>query len=263
MVNVSLENECRHITETKGIFSVLEYRQDMSVSPESAQREYYMGRMNVRRRQLVCMPDGRTSVMMQAGAMQWFAGDVESTTGVNGLGGLIGKIARGAVTGESAIKPEYRGDGLVVLEPTYRHILLEDLNDWSGGLVVEDGMYLASENTVQLRTVARSNLSSAVAGKEGVFNLCMSGKGVVALESWVPRSELMEIELDNDVIRIDGNMAVCWSAGLNFTVERSSKTLLGSAINGEGLVNVYRGTGRILMSPVAATLASQPKMMKA
>ena len=46
-------------------------------------------------------------------------------------------------------------------------------------------------------------------------------------------------------------MAICWSSGLNFTVERSSKTLLGSAINGEGLVNVYRGTGIVLMSPVA------------
>ena len=36
---------------------------------------------------------------------------------------------------------------------------------------------------------------------------------------------------------------------LQFTVERSSKTLLGSVVNKEGLVNVYRGTGRILMAP--------------
>lgn len=50
-------------------------------------------------------------------------------------------------------------------------------------------------------------------------------------------------------MKIDGNMAIAWSNSLKFTVERSSKSLMGSAVSGEGLVNVYRGTGRILMAP--------------
>ena len=54
-------------------------------------------------------------------------------------------------------------------------------------------------------------------------------------------------------LKIDGNLAVCWSSNLDFTVERSTGTLVGSAVSGEGLVNVYRGTGRVLMSPVAPT----------
>ncbi|MDD2214420.1 MAG: AIM24 family protein, partial [Oscillospiraceae bacterium] len=33
----------------------------------------------------------------------------------------------------------------------------------------------------------------------------------------------------------------------------STKSLLGSAMSGEGLVNVYRGSGKVLISPVAAT----------
>ena len=37
---------------------------------------------------------------------------------------------------------------------------------------------------------------------------------------------------------------------LNFTVERSGKSLIGSAASGEGLVNVYRGTGKVLMAPL-------------
>lgn len=57
-------------------------------------------------------------------------------------------------------------------------------------------------------------------------------------------------DIDNDVVKIDGNMAIAWSPSLNFTVERSSKTLVGSAVSGEGLVNVYRGTGKILMAPI-------------
>ena len=58
------------------------------------------------------------------------------------------------------------------------------------------------------------------------------------------------IELENDTLKIDGNMALAWSGSLEFTVERSGKSLVGSAASGEGLVNVYRGTGKVLMCPL-------------
>ena len=69
------------------------------------------------------------------------------------------------------------------------------------------------------------------------------------LESPVPRDELIEFDLKEDELKIDGNMAIAWSNSLKFTVERSSKSLVGSAISGESLVNVYRGTGKVLMAP--------------
>ena len=253
MMNVKLENDVRKIVETKGNFSILEYVRDASVSMSNAQTEYFMQRMGVRRRQVLCSLNGSNSIVIQAGAMQWFAGEVEATTGVKGAGDFLGKMVKGMVTKESAIKPEYVGDGLLMLEPTYKHLLLEDVASWGSGLVVEDGMFLACDGSVSRDVIARSTLSSAVAGNEGLFNLCMRGNGIAVLESNVPREELIEIEMQNDVIKIDGSMAVCWSSSLQFTVERSSKTLIGSAASGEGLVNVYRGTGKILMSPVALT----------
>lgn len=79
--------------------------------------------MNVRKRQLVCRINGN-GITTQAGAMQWFAGDVNCTTGIKGVGDFVGKAFRGKATGESAIKPEYVGSGLLVLEPTYRYLLL-------------------------------------------------------------------------------------------------------------------------------------------
>ena len=51
------------------------------------------------------------------------------------------------------------------------------------------------------------------------------------------------------MLRVDGNFAVLRSASLQFTVERSAKSLLGSAVSGEGLVNVYRGTGSVWLAP--------------
>ena len=50
----------------------------------------------------------------------------------------------------------------------------------------------------------RSNLSSAALGGEGLFQSGTFGKGVVALESYVAREELIEVELINDELKIDG-----------------------------------------------------------
>jgi len=237
------------IVEELGPFQVVEYKRDLSVDHSTAQNAYYASQMNVRRRQLVCSVN-LSNITVQAGSMQWTVGDVKATTGLKGVGDFIKKSIRGSVTNESAIKPEYTGSGILVLEPTYKHILLIDVDQWNGGIVIEDGLFLACESELQLKTVMRSNLSSAALGGEGLFNLGLFGKGVVALESYVPREELIEIELINDELKIDGNMAIAWSASLKFTVERSGKTLLGSAASGEGLVNVYRGTGKVLMAPV-------------
>lgn len=231
-----------------GAFSVIEYQRDLSVMPSSAQLAYYCNAMNVRKRQVLCdLRQG--NVTLQAGAMQWSAGNVNATTGIKGVGDLFNKAVRGKMTGESAIKPEYTGDGLLVLEPTYKHILLIDVAEW-GSIVLDDGLFLACESSLQQKAVMRSNISSAVAGGEGLFNLCVTGRGALCLESYCPKEELVEVVLKDDVLKVDGNMAIAWSGSLEFTVERSGKSLIGSAASGEGLVNVYRGTGKVLLAPV-------------
>ena len=116
--------------------------------------------------------------------------------------------------------------------------------------MLDDGLFLACDARLKHKAVMRSNLSSAVAGKEGLFNLGVVGEGVLCLEAPCPKEELVEITLQDDVLKVDGNMAIAWSGSLSFTVERSGKTLIGSAASGEGLVNVYRGTGKVLLAPV-------------
>ena len=250
----NLQNENRKYAKSIGNFHVLEYAQDASVSPMNAMNEYFMSKMNVRRRQVVIDIDKDHSAIIQAGAMQWMGGNVRATSGVKGIGDFLGKAIKGAVTKETAVKPEYVGEGCLVLEPTYKYIILADVGKWgSAGMTIEDGMFLACDANVKSKVVARKNLSSAVLGNEGLFNLSLQGNGVAALESNVPEDELIEVILENDELKIDGNLAVCWSSNLEFTVERSTKTLVGSAVSGEGLVNVYRGTGRVLMCPVAPT----------
>ena len=143
---------------------------------------------------------------------------------------------------------------MLVLEPTYRFPLLLDAAEWNGSVVLDDGLFLACDSTLEQKAVMRTNISSAALGGEGLFNLGLTGNGIFAIESRCPREELIEIELENDVLKVDGNLALAWSKSLEFTVERSGKTLVGSAASGEGLVNVYRGTGKVLLAPIDKTM---------
>ena len=243
------ENDDVRTIEKRDNISVIEFQRDVSVNKLTAINEYYAAKMNVRRRQ-VLIELNNSEFVTSAGAMQWLVGNIESKTDVKGVGDFLGKAIKGSVTKESAAKPKYFGTGLLALEPTYNYILIEDVGSWNNGMVLEDGMFLACDGNINTNVAMRSNISSAVLGGEGLFNLRLDGRGLVVLESPVPREELIEVELDNDQIKIDGNMAIAWSGALNFTVEKSTRSLIGSAVAGEGFVNVYRGTGKLLMAPV-------------
>ncbi len=255
--NIYQDTAAHRITEKAGCFSVLEYTRDLSVTPATAATAFYSAEMGVRKRQVIAELNG-SGVVIQAGAMQWFAGNIEAQTNIKGAGDMLKKFVSSKATGETAVKPKYVGTGTLVLEPTYKHILLVDLAEWGGSLVIEDGLFLACNDSVNMEVVMRSNVSSAMLGGEGLFNSCLRGSGVAVLESPVPKEELIVVELENDQIKIDGNFAIAWSSGLNFTVERTTKTLVGSAASGEGLVNVYRGTGKVLMAPVASNPLASP-----
>ena len=90
----NLQNENRKYAKSIGNFHVLEYVQDASVSPMNAMNEYFMSKMNVRRRQVVIDIDKDHSAVIQAGAMQWMGGNVQATSGVKGIGDFLEKALK-------------------------------------------------------------------------------------------------------------------------------------------------------------------------
>lgn len=248
------ENDNIIVLDEKGPFKVIEFERDLSVLPGEAIEKYFSSKMNVRPRQLVVDLSKTSGIYLQAGAMQWMSGSNKLSSGIKGVGDFGKKFLKSKVTGETTVKPEYSGDGYLVTEQTYRHLILLDLADWNHNLMIDDGLFLAAEKSVDLSVKKRTNLSSAMAAAEGLFNTVLHGNGYVCLESVIPLKELIIIEMVNDTVSIDGPMAIAWTSDLELTVERSAKSLIGSAMSGEGLVNVYRGTGKILMAPLTGRL---------
>lgn len=235
-------------TRDCGPFSAIQWERDLSVTAASAQAAFFASEMDVCRRQLVC-DLSVAPVKLQAGMMQMTVGEAEVSTGVKGILDLAHKLARAAATDESVVKPEYVGTGTVLCEPTFKHLVCLSLAEFGGSIVVDDGTFAACEASVKESLKRPDTVGAALAGNEGLFKLRLDGTGHVVLESPCPKNELIVIRLENDVLRLDGNLALAWTSTLKFGVERAGKSLIGSATSGEGLVNTYRGTGTILMTP--------------
>lgn len=211
-----------------------------------AQAVYFMEQQHIRARQIALYLNNE-KVTIERGAMSYFQGNLKMVSGVT-PGNMFGRMIRGAVTGEQMAQPEYVGTGLLVLEPSFKHFLVLELAPGER-VIIDDGMFYCAQGSVGVHTVSQKTISSAVLGGESLFQTELTGPGIIVLESPVPMSEIDIVDLSNDTLRVDGNFAILRSSSLDFTVERSAKTLIGSAVSGEGLVNVYRGTGQVWLAP--------------
>ena len=226
---------------------ILEYQKLLgSQSPNAASTLWFMEQQNIQVRQIALYIQN-DSVQIEAGAMSYFQGPLEMVSGLT-VGNAVGKMFKASVTGETAAKPIYRGSGVLVLEPSFRHFIPFVLGQGEQ-IIVDKGMFYVASESVKVEPSMQKNLSSGLLGGEGLFQMSLTGPGLVILESSVPMCEVDIINLQNDVLRVDGNFALLRTGHIDFTVERSAKTLVGSAASGEGLVNVYRGTGQIWLAP--------------
>ena len=98
----------------------------------------------------------------------------------------------------------------------------------------------------------QTNLSAAVKGGEGLFQTKLSGTGICILQSPVPSREILKMELHNERLQVDGNFAILRTGDIRFTVEKSTKTILGSMTSGEGLLQTFTGTGTVWLAPTQA-----------
>lgn len=187
-----------------------------------------------------------SSVKLESGALSYMKGEIEIKTKTGGVVGLGKKFLNSKLTGETMFKPTYEGTGEIFLEPSFGHFALIELEDEE--IIVDDGLFYACEEDVEVGAAMQKSVSSMLFGNEGIYQTSISGSGIVVLEIPVPESEIFKCKLFNDTLKVDGNFAVLRTSNIKFTVEKSS-SLIGSVTNGEGVLNVYSGTGEVWLLP--------------
>jgi uncharacterized protein (AIM24 family) len=102
--------------------------------------------------------------------------------------GGIGNIVKSKATGESVVKPKYKvqfnalntflsyeGTGEIWLEPSWGYYSFVNLNNET--VVIDKGLFLAAESSVEVGIFVQKNTSTAVFGGEGLFQTKMKGSG--------------------------------------------------------------------------------------
>lgn len=246
--NINPDNKLNLISEMSNDskFQVLEYEKLQGATDiKTALGLNIMNEAGIRLRQVrIILED--SAVTLESGALSYMKGDIEIQSKTGGVLGLGKKFINSKLTGETMFKPTYEGSGEIFLEPSFGHYALVELEDEE--IIVDDGIFYACEDSVEVGAAMQKTVSSVFFGNEGICQTSIKGSGIVVLELPVPESEIFKCKLFNDTLKVDGNFVVLRTSNVKFTVEKSS-SIMGSVTNGEGLLNVYSGVGEVWLLP--------------
>lgn len=184
--------------------------------------------------------------MTESGALYFSKGKIENDVPTKGM---IKNTFKSIATKETIFNPRYKGTGEIYLEPTFEHYLILTLDN--DEIIVDKGLYFCSIGNIETFAYMQKNISSAVAGEEGLFQTRIKGSGIVVLAISVPIDEIKIYELNNDKLQVDGNFAIARTKNVEFTVEKFAKGLFGSFAGGEGFLQTFKGIGTVWMAPTA------------
>lgn len=245
-------------------FEIHEYEKIDTSAISAAPNLYYARQTGMTLKQLCIRLEGGGATL-QAGALQYYHGNVTMQTRAHapggGVGGFLNRAMQSRGTGESKYINEFTGTGEVWTEPSFKHLLVGRIDDPRDSWLVDDGMFYAAESGITVAMHVHTNVGVALLGGNGLAQPKLTGVGAFVLESPVPPEEIHIVDLQGGELKVDGDLVVMYQSTLTYTVEKSQRGLLATAKSGEGLLHVYRGTGQVWVAPtlgLAGTFGARP-----
>ncbi|GAA0624470.1 AIM24 family protein [Brevundimonas kwangchunensis] len=188
------------------------------------------------------------SVWAKAGAMVARTGQVKFTRqGLleQGLGNLLKK----AVSGEGMVLMKVEGQGRVYLADAGKKITLLRLD---GETIFANGNdVLALETGIDNQITMMKRVAGMMSG--GLFNVRLSGKGIVAITSHYDPL-ILKVSAATGPVFTDPNATVAWSGTLQpeIATDISLKTFVGRG-SGESIQMKFAGEGWVVVQPYEET----------
>lgn len=184
--------------------------------------------------------DPGESVRAESGAMLAMTPGLELEARTGGLGKIVGRL----LAGESVFQTRFvasRGPADLVLAPAapgdVQAIRLE-----GDAYLVTSGAFLAGSDGLEINS--RTRLKNFFVG-ESLFMLRVSGSGLLLVSAFgaIHSAEL----LPGQSLVVDSGHLVAWSDTMDVQVGKATRSFLGSALSGEGIVATLTGPGVIYM----------------
>jgi uncharacterized protein (AIM24 family) len=227
---------------------VIEYPSlNISRRPDLAAVAFYAQHMGLRLRQLRITLNGGGAVI-EPGMLQFSRGTITTNTNVGGAWGFIKRFLQRRFNNESIFRTTFHGTGEIYTEPTFDHYILTRLNG-NEEAVVDDGRYVASEIGIETGLAIKKTVSTVLFSSDEFARTRITGTGWVAVQSPIPASDVLRIDLNNEELRVDGNIVLFRKGEITQAIDNATANPVGLATSGEGLVQVFRGTGQVWLAP--------------
>ena len=181
------------------------------------------------------------SFRYEAGGLHYMQGALELESKAPGMG----KMMKSVLTRERIVKPIIKGTGTVFLQPSFGEFYILDLHneEW----ILDRGAYFASDMAITIGSFTNAAVSAIFSGEKW-FQTTVSGTGKVIITAAGP---VQVLELKNDKLVVDGAFAVARTKGVDLKVTKATKGIFSTLISGEGILNTFSGTGKVLIAPVS------------
>ena len=164
----------------------------------------------------------------------------------SGLSGLFRAIGRSMTSGESMFISEACGltnDAIIGIAPSVTGCI-RHLDVGAKQYRLNTGAFLACDSSVQYHMIAQKGVGKVLfGGTGGFFIMETSGSGDLFVNAF---GDLMELEVrPGRSLVIDNGHVVAWDSTLDYEIRVASGAI--GFKSGEGLVNEFRGSGKILI----------------
>jgi len=194
------------------------------------------------------LPKGER-ILIEPGCMVYRNDGVllSATLNNGGSGGLLKAYARSLASGESMYKTEVESisdDALIVIAPSLPGQIVE-LEVGEKHYFVNDGAFLAMDDSVNYSMQKQSFLKAMFAGQGGVYVMKTNGVGKMLINAY---GSFDKIELDGtQTITIDNYHVIAWDSSLNYDIHFEAGGIGQASRTREGIVNTFSGVGTIYL----------------
>lgn len=179
-----------------------------------------------------------SGVLVQPGDLQFMKGPIRIDVQQNAPSESRG-FFKSVGTGEASFTSRYSGKyGEIYLDPSYKYFYMLELSDEE--LILGDGMFYCCEDCIEVSVHTNKDVAVGLLTADGFRQPKLSGSGIAILESNIPFDEVLIYELENDTLKVDGNLAIVIRGNIETKIEKSKK---------EGYLQTFTGNGEVWLAP--------------
>lgn len=185
---------------------------------------------------------------IKTGAVLYFNDQIKLEGGINsqkkGLGGVVSALGRSIASGETMFVSSAQAIGdqaEITVAPQVPGNILQLSVDNAHRYHLNDGAFLASDNSVDYKITRQAIGKSIFGGTGGFFIMETEGSGNLLVSAF---GNFMKLTLDgSQTYSVDNYHVVAWSTTLDYDI-RPASGVIGFK-TGEGLINHFSGQGEV------------------